>query len=387
MKHMFSFIVCFCLLVPPVVVAETNIMESATPLPGMRGTPLNLPDISVVGVLDGHVSDDKTDSAKDRLELSDVETAFQGYIYPEMRADVFLAIHRHDGEYEAEICEAKASFLHLADGLGGEAGKIHVNFGKLNRIHEHHRPMIDQPLVLTNFFGDHGLVGQGGTLNYLMPLPFFLQFEGGAWRVAGHHPHVSEDVETTQVTDVNGNVVDVAIYEEEPCTEFSLADEVYTGRAKTSFAPTAKSELEIGGSIAQGRGGHYEEHLDKAQVVGADMTFRFWPTAYRRWTFQNEWMHLRREVPVGILHRQGGYSFLQCRLNKYWDVGARFDYADNAFPDKVIERSGSAIVGYHLTETSDLRIQAKRRRVGDDDISEGWVRMTFGIGPHSHELE
>ena len=68
--------------------------------------------------------------------------------------------------------------------LSGEIGKIHVNFGRLNRIHTHHRPMVDQPPAITNFLGEHGLVGQGGTLVYLLPLPVFVQIEGGAWTSA-----------------------------------------------------------------------------------------------------------------------------------------------------------------------------------------------------------
>ena len=361
---------------------EPQIMAAAAPPQGMRGAPVNLPDISVIGVLNGHVTDDKSDPARNRLEFDEVETAFQGYIYPEMRADVFLAIHNHDGEYETEICEAKASFLKLLNGLSAEAGKIHVNFGKLNKIHTHHRSMADQPRALTNFFGGHGLVGQGGVLQYLLPLPFFAQLEGGAWRMAGHHHHSDE---TAEVSDINNNTVNAVIQTESG--DFSLADEVYTGRLRTSFAPSAKSELELGASIAKGRGAHYTHHKDKAVVAGADLTFRSWPSAYGRWVFQNEWLYLTREVPAGKLYRHGFYSWLNCRFSKYWDIGGRFDYADGALPVNSIERALSGILSYHLTETSCARFQYKNRKAAGKKINEGWVQFAFGIGPHSHELE
>jgi hypothetical protein len=359
--------------------------SGGTPPQGMRGTPVNLPDISVVGVLNGYVSDDKSDSERNQFVVDEIETAFQGYIYPEMRADVFLALHRHDGEYEAEICEAKVGFLNLAPGVAGEVGKIHVNFGKMNKVHTHTRPMIDQPTVLTNFFGDHGLVGQGGTLSYLLPVPFYFQMEGGAWRADPHHHHT--EYETVEVPDGNGGTVEVLKEAAHDDTEFSFGEEFYTARAKTSFAPVRKSEIEIGSSFAHGKGAHYAEHKDIATVYGADLTLKLWPDSYRRWTFQNEWLRLRREVPVGTLTRDGFYSFLSYRFNKYVDLGGRWDYAENAFPTEVIERSISGILSYHLTETSALRVQYKRRRVEGETINEGWTQLVFGIGPHSHELE
>jgi len=360
----------------------TGSMESAAPPQGMRGRPINLPDISLIGVLDGHLSDERSDTTKDRLEFREVETAFQGFIYPEMRADVFLALHKHEAKYEAEICEGKVSFLRLAEGLGAEVGKIHVNFGKLNKIHEHHRPMVDDPPVLTNFLGEHGLVGQGGTASYLLPLSFYVQGEAGFWRAAGHD---HEATGKTTVVDTNGNTVEVPIYTESG--EFSLADEVFTGRLKTSFAPTGKSEFELGTSIASGRGAHYAEHQDEAKVYGVDLTFKSWPSSYERWTFQNEYMHLARKVPAGRLQRDGLYSFLDYRWNKYWDTGARFDYAEGAFPTQGIERAFSALAGYHFTETTRAMAQYKHRRVDGRSINEGWLQLAFGIGPHSHELE
>ena len=360
----------------------TEVMESAAPPQGMRGRPINLPDISVIGVIDGHLSDDRRDASRNRLGFGEVEAAFQGFIHPEMRADVFLAIHRHGSHYEAEICEAKVSFLRVFEGLSVEVGKIHVNFGKLNKVHTHHRLMIDAPPLLAGFLGDHGLVGQGAVASYLLPLPFYLQADAGAWQVAGHEHEASSK---GSVVDVSGMEVEVPVFDE--CDEFSLADKVYTGRVRTSFALTDRSELEIGTSGAVGRGAHFVEHLDKARVIGADLTFRIWPSAYGRWIFQNEYMRLVREMPVGRLERDGMYSFLRCRLSKYWEVSGRVDYVEGASPHRSIERAASGIVGYHFTETTRLLAQYKCRRPDDRIVNEAWLQLAFGIGPHSHELE
>ncbi|HNW44560.1 MAG TPA: hypothetical protein PKI19_08645 [Elusimicrobiales bacterium] len=360
--------------------------EAGTPPQGMRGTALNLPDISALGNITGYLSDDKSDTGRNELGIHEVETAFQGYIYPEMRADIILAIHKHDGSYESEICEAKASFMNLAAGLSGEMGKVHIDFGRVNKLHTHHLPMVDKPAVLTNFFGDHELAGQGATAKYLLPfLPFYTQFQAGAWTVAGHEHGVTAD-HPEDVLNVNGATVSVPSLVHEDA-DFSPAGKVYTARLNSSFELADKTELELGVSGLKGRGAHYEEHKDNVEVTGADLTLRFWPSTYQRVTFQNEWLHLKRAVPAGTLHRDGFYSFLNYRADKYWDYGARFDYAEGAWPAISYERSVSAIVTRHLTETSYWRLQYKHRNLDGRNVSEGWLQVSFGIGPHSHELE
>jgi len=370
----------------PCVMAQDNTTTATGTAPqGMRGTPANLPDISLIGVIDGHVSSENSDDTRNRLEFNEVETAFQGYIYPEMKADVFLALHKHDGTYESEICEAKVSFLRLTEGLSAEVGKIHVDFGKLNKAHSHIRAMTDQPAVLTNFLGEHSLNPQGGTLKYLLPLPFYAQLQAGAWQGAPHEHHVDGE-RTTEVTDTSNNNVDVILAPEDS-SEFSPADKIYTSRLNASFPLSAGAELELGTSFLKSKGSHYEHHKDNVKIAGADFTLKFWPTTYKRLTLQGEYMHLIRSVPVGNLKRDGLYAFANYRHSKYWDFGARFDYAENAFPDVTFERDYSLIATRHLTETTTLRAQYKYINLSGDKAKEGWVQLIFGLGPHSHELE
>ena len=360
-KYLFTVILLFIALNNFVFPQEN---QEDTPLPGMRGAPSNLPDISVIGDITGKLSSDKNDIDRNKILVREIELALQGYIYPEMRADVFLAMHRHNEHFEPEICEAYVSFLRIINGLSLKAGKMHVDFGKINKVHEHHRPYTTQPLVLTNFFGDHGLVGEGATLGYLMPLPIFMQVDIGAWRVESEHHH-QEGVE-------------------EPA-EFGLADEVYSGRLWTSFPLSETTELELGASIATGHGSHYQEHKDNSKVFGTDLTFKLWPSAYERLIFQTEVLNLRREIPVGKLSRWGFYNYLGYQFNKYWDAGLRYDWSENAFPENEKTNSLSGIITNRLTETTVIRLQC--------DYNFGlksygaFLQLVFGIGPHSHPLQ
>jgi hypothetical protein len=326
----------------------------------------NLPDISVLGDLTAQTSTDEAFEDRNRVTLREIELALQGYVYPEMRADVFLAMHRHDGAFEPEVCEASVSFLRLFfDGLGLQAGKVHVDFGKLNKIHQHERPFADQPLVLTNFFGPHGLVGEGAVANYLLPLPFFLRVDGAVWWIPAHgHAHDEGS--------------------EEPL-EFGLAGKIYTGRLWSGFSPGDRIELEIGASGAKGNGAHYLEHQDEVIVAGGDVTLRFLPKSHCRIISQSEVLYLHRTVPVGTLERMGAYSYLGMQLNKYWDAGARYDWSENAFPDALTSSLVSAICTYRFTETTRFRVQ-----YGFDPEASSHsaaMQLVFGIGPHTHPLQ
>ncbi|MFC1583137.1 hypothetical protein ACFL4U_00500 [Candidatus Neomarinimicrobiota bacterium] len=323
-----------------------------------------MPDVSLVGDITAKVSDDRSDFYRNKILIRGIEFALQGYLYPEMRADAFFAFHRHGDHFEAEICEGYASFLNLLGEFSLIAGKKHVDFGKINKLHQHHVPYVDRPIVLTNFFGEHGLVGEGASLDYLLPLPFFLQLTIGGWSTEnGTHDeeHPEEEV------------------------HFTIADRVYTSRAWASFSLGDYSELEIGGSGAIGQGPHHDEHKDEVRVVGFDLTFKYWPSAYRRLLLQGEALQLMRELPDERITRWGLYGFLGYRFTKYWDAGFRYDWAENALPEKELTQKLSACITNHLTETTKVRFQYGYCL--SSNIYEAVIQLIFGIGPHSHPLE
>ncbi|MEW6040257.1 MAG: hypothetical protein AB1633_01925 [Elusimicrobiota bacterium] len=360
-----------------------QVSQSYTLLPGLRGAPLDLPDISILGDFYGKIS--KDNPPDDGFFVREIELALQGYIYPEMRADIFLAMHRHEDVLEPELCEGYVSFLKLLGGLSMKMGKIHVDFGKINRVHQHARPYVDQPTVITNFLGDHGLVGEGLSLSYLLPLPVFLEFDVGAWRIPAHTHKPEETKLQTPLVDSDGNNIDEILVPGECGDEFGLAENVWTGRIWASFATGDTSELEFGLNGAKGMGSHYLHHLDRAEVTGADGTFRFWISSFKRLILQTEILNLTRTVPPGILSRQGFYSYFGYQFSKYWEAGLRYDNTDNAFPVNVRTNLISVVITNKLTETTMLRLQYGYEP--DTNKSVAYFQTVFGIGPHSHPLQ
>lgn len=331
--------------------------SNPTPLPGKRGTPVNLPDISVIGDIIGK-STTYDDLDRNKVFVREIEIALQGYLYSDIRTDVFFAFHREDGgKINAELEEVYVSFLKLFGDFNGKVGRMLIDFGKVNKLHSEQLQYVNRPNTLVNFLGDHGLIGNGGSLGYLLPLPFFVQIDLSAWRV-------------DTLEDKN---------------KFSLSDIVYASRFWTSFPLSEIVELEIGGSGAIGKGPNYLESQDDVKLYGLDLTYRIFPSTYEKLIFQNEILYIVRQLPENELKRFGFYNFLGYQFNKYWEAGLRYDFAESSLPDGKQTKSIAGIITTRFTDTTKLRMQYGYNIESKD--SEVFLQLLFGIGPHSHVLK
>jgi len=298
---------------------------------------LSLPDISVIGDIIGFFGPDREgDESRNKIFLQELELSLQGYLFPEVRADAFVSLHRHqDGDYQVELEEGYVSFLNLGHGFSAQIGKKLVPFGKINPVHPHHWDFVDRPAVLREYLGGHGLAGNGLNISYQLPLPFFAQVEGGFWQVEAEHTHGPEPM-------------------------VSPADEVYTGRIWLAgeLGPT---ELKLGFSGLKGYGSHHQDHLDKLSVYGTDLTLKYLGRGYQRFLWRSELLHCERKIPLGRISHWGAYTFLNWRWDKYWNVGFRYDWVQPPFPFSLrsTEKKSSLILTRNLSEMTLLRLQAQ----------------------------
>ena len=334
-----------------------------------------MPDISIMGDIALKASSDENDADRGRVLFREVEVGFQGYLYPNLRADIFLALHRDGETMEPELCEGNLSLLNLYGGLALRAGRVHVDIGKVNKVHQHERPYADQPLVLTRFFGGHGLVADGAVASWLAPLPWFLQVDVGRWYVPPHehHEHAADG-------DDGGDE-----HHHGHDGGFGLARDLTTARLWTGFTVTNDVDAELGANGIVGSGPHVSEHQDDVAVVGADLTVKVRLDAFRRVLLQGEWYRLRRTVPVGTLERDGWYAYTAYRASRYWEFGARYDRSDNAMP--ALESAGqlALIATNAFTETARVRLQYLYNT--ETRATEWWLQTVFGLGPHSHPMQ
>ena len=356
------------------------------------------PDISFIANMKGFLSNDDDNPLNQRFLLQEAELGFQGYLWPGIRGDAFVALEQEvggDGEVatEVDLEEAYVSFLDLPWGLQAQAGRKFQDFGRLNPIHPHHWPIPDTPLPLRRLFGDHNWFDDGVQISALIPNPWeaYIKLQGGVW--SGWQPgHAHEHEEETH---------------EEAWLDQTVrwSGNVFTARASLDFPLAEHPNLMPGYSFAGDDGGDTFLH-------GLDLTLiHRWPQSYRRLRWQNELFFRDSRVSplLSEVHEEhgeheeahehehhhagtrdaddwGGYSLLALTLSKYWETGVRFDWWDaDHFGD---EWGLTTFLSYYFSHSMYLRPAYRYSRLPDgSDEHVGLVQFVWGLGPHAHRLE
>ncbi len=324
-----------------------------------------LPDFSMIGNFLSLASIDKNKQEKVNFLVEEIEFAVQGYIYPQIKADVFFAFHIEENEeINFELEEAYLIFLNLLWGIQGKAGRMFLDFGKINKQHSEEWYYFNKPTVLKNFLGHESLSGDGAMLSYLFPLPFFMNLKLGVYNSTNH---LEEDEE------------------ERPSQEFSLIDLIASSRLWSSFEISENSELEIGVSGLLGKDSNFGNQTGDVKVLGIDLTYKVWLSAYQALIIQNEALYLHRKISTMTIKRWGFYSYLGFRFDKYWETAVRYDLSENTSKGNKIDNIILGIITNHLTEKVKLRFEyAYKFREQSHNL---YIQLNFGIGPHSHTLK
>ncbi len=339
---------------------------SAQTPPAVAPLATKLPDISMMGNF--QFSAPKEGPKKHGFSIKEVELAIQGYLYPTVRGDVFIGLHQEDGGLDVHLEEAFLTFSGVSEGVGIKAGKKLLSVGKQNVLHPEQWAWIDKPLVIADFLGKEGLSAEGVSVEYLLPLPFFLQADLGVWQQnAGHHDD-EEDAEDSDHED-----------------SFSWSDWLANARIWSSVAPAENMEMEMGVSYLQGHGPEHKSSRDDVRLLGGDLTLRYWMADGAKLIVQGEFLGLRRELADETLSRWGWYSYAGYRPSREWEFGLRGDYSESAEETKDMQKAVSAIGTYQLTETSKFRLQYTHDLEGNNHGV--FAQILFGVGPHSHVLQ
>lgn len=318
-----------------------------------------LPDISVIGDMKGNWYSRNNDSLGG-FSVDEIELSFQGYLYPQIRADVFTSLHKDGEEFAIEVEEAYLTFSGLAENVGVKLGRKHLNFGKQNVLHPEQWRLIDAPVVVQNFLGEESLSPEGASVDYLLPLPWFMQVELGSWKASSPTDPSSE-------------------------TAFSPVSTMTHARLWTSWEDSWGGELELGASGLWGKGPLYQSETDTFSLWGVDATYKLWPDTLSRWMLQTEAMFLNRSLASQLLNRWGGYVYLGYQWDRDWEWGVRGDYAQSAQESGASSEKLSLLISDRLTETTKARVQyTYDTDTGDSQIT---MQLLFGLGPHSHVLQ
>jgi hypothetical protein len=367
---------------PPEAGTGTPTTPQQTPAPtgGQQGGRyLLLPDISLVGILLGHSSNDGRDPNRDKFRLDQAEIGIQSYLYPGVHLDTFTTVDGNGGG--ATVEEAYLTFQNVSLAklpMSAVAGRRKVPFGRVNQLHPHSWLYIVQPTVLNNLVAGESLNGDGGYLSYLLPTKgLFAQFDAGFWSLS----ESPEDIEAQQ--DPNKAIVT------SPGVGFK--DKFGTGRLLLAKEALGGS-FELGGSVAGGKGERYDlsDALSvdpKILLTGADLTFRREGAGATRTLLRAEYVHHRQEDGSFKRSTDGYYLFADRRVDPLTSFGVRYDDSGFPFADGR-QRSISLIGTKALTEQTYFRLQLiGGSRPDKKNFGEIWAEIVFGAGPHTHNLE
>ena len=310
------------------------------------------PDIAVIGNFVGAAGENEVDP-RPSLEMEEAELSLQAVVDPYGRADFFLAF----GPEGAEIEEGYITFTSLPAGFLMKVGKLKANVGKVNTLHAHNLPWVDRPLVNVNLLGgEEGLADSGISVSRLFPNRLlFLEAIGEVY--AG-------DNEVFQAP--------------------RRQDLLYVGRLRAYRDLGEASNLELGGSFAQG-GTSAGEGLHN-RLLGADLTFRWRPlrrAIYRRLLARTELFWSQREAVEARADAFGAYVSAEYQFARRWFAGARWDHSERADDPFAVDKGGSLLLTFWPSEFSQVRGQYRRIEYAQGlTANEVLFQVLFSIGAH-----
>ncbi len=347
--------------------------------PGARAT--LMPDLAVIGNHTGRFFSAKGDPDRNRFQLGEIELALEQPVYTGIKFKAQLAAGAEEGfGMAAEEAYIEATNL-FGSRLAGTFGRKRISFGKVNPLHPHSRPYVDQPAPLALLVHPEALSGNGGSVEYLLPIKnvfSHLQFGFHSTEAAEDTAEVARGEATASYPGglgVNGNLA--------------------SGRLWLSREFGKSAELELGGSHVFGKG----ENGDKLSLTGVDLTLRQFPGTFKRLQLQSEaFWHQRKDRSLtfdgGNHTRFGHYTLLSWAPDQYHEFGLRYDNSQYPWPLPGREESMSLIWTNRMTEVTLLRFQYKHgNRSGllglpeANGFNEFYLQFIWGAGSHTHPLQ
>jgi len=310
------------------------------------------PDMAVIGNFIGAAGSNSV-APRPALQLDEAEMSFQAIVDPYARADFFLSASPEGLDVE----EGFVTFPTLPGGLLMKVGKLKAQFGKVNAMHSHVLPWVDEPLPMVNLLGgEEGLNDSGISVSKLILNPvMFLEATGEVY---------------------NGD--------NDLFKSYKRSDLAYVGRLRGYRDISESMNLDIGTSFAHG---HNDAGPDETtQVYGVDATLRYRPlqeALYKKAMLRTELFWSRREQPLGDAHAFGAYVSGEYQLTRRLFGGARYDFSDRAFDPTLNDKSGSLLLTYWPSEFSQVRGQYRHTRYAEGvSANEFLFQFLFSIGAH-----
>jgi hypothetical protein len=316
------------------------------------------PEISVTG--DVRLNGRRPGPQENSVDLREFQFSVQSALDPYSTAKVFFSLE--DGEVGLE--EAYATWTGLPGAMRLELGRFRQQAGELNRWHLHALPESEYPLVLHEYFGEDGLVGNGVGLYTTVP------FHGPGRSV--HEVFGQATVGSNEVIFADGNRPSFLVH------------------LNNFWQVNTETYFQLGGTGLWGR--NPGEDLE-ASVIGADARVTWRPegrSMYRSFTARAEAFGARQAFDGEGERRWGGYASATFQTSMRLYLGARLDWVEPLTGP----RDALWAIVPHVTvwQTEWVFIRGEWQHLSRPSIdgnrsSENLfaVQVVWSLGPHKHE--
>ncbi len=333
------------------------------------------------------------DPSQNGFTLRTVDLSIIGALDPYFDAETHIALFLDDeGETRLELEEAFLTTKNL-DAFDIKLGHYHTEFGYFNTLHLHDWDWVDQPIVLSRFFGGDGMrqigVRAGFTLSPDTRLLIGAQnAKGETMRSFIANDEVFEEAPIGGRS-ANANEID------------NLAELVYAARLShgANFGSGQQWMFGISGAFGPNATGNDAQ----TRIFGADVSSQISLRGDRYMLWVMEGMYRYYEAVVDAnnslaaddLEDWGLYSQLLYGLSSEWALGLRYEFATGsgesvgnfanreADPFRTDRSRVSPLAQWQFAPSAKLRLQYNHDDsddLADDDVHSVWLDLSWSIG-------
>ncbi len=316
------------------------------------------PEISATG--DVRLRGNRPGPQEDNVDVREFEFSFQSALDPYSNTKVFFTFE--DGQVDIE--EGYIYWTGLPGGFRVDLGRYRQQIGELNRWHLHALPESEYPLVLSEYFGEEGLIGDGVSVYWIAP---FRSIGGATHEVWG------------QVSLGNNEV---------------LFDEgrrlSVLGHVNNFWQLSPSTYFQLGGTAVYGE--NPDQDLETS-VFGGDFRLTWMPpekALYRSFTIRGEAYGVKRKIG-GLGDRAWGtYVSSDYQISRRIFAGARFDYVEAV--DDPGRHTWAIVPRVKWWQSEWVYLRAEWQHfsrpgvlTGRDTDDKFLIQAVWAMGPHKHE--
>jgi len=329
------------------------------------------------------------DPSKNGFTVQNVELSIGGIVDPyyDAQANIIILINAA-GETVVELEEAFFTTRSLPWGLQLKGGQYFTEFGRQNKQHPHTWAFVDQPVVLSRFFGGDGLRSQGLRASWLMPTDWYSEIYFGMQNAKGETVTsflnvAGEDIGGRTLIDRNTR---------------GSGDLLYSARWLNGFdfSDTLSMNFGVSGLWGPNASGTSTD----TQIYGTDLYLKWQPTTSQRGYPFVAWHTeiLKRHYEAGepgdstreTLKDWGLFTQALWGFKPGWVAGLRWEYATadgntSSDPLRDTRKRLSPNLTWHTSEYSKVRLQYNRdwtERLAEKTADTVWLQFEFSLGSH-----